>query len=224
MLRRITRAPGYLTGGFLTVALLAGSALLGSADAAEAECLPDSVSEGFAIVPIRGATRSEVQEQAANTWDDWIWKGDLYVCNDRAIDCEYQWNQVKTTTTSLTVGIALNLGNNNSPAGKWWNYAQSILPSFGRTTEVTTDFHRLLVLKPGQTARPVQIATRRWRRGTFRGGYFKLTASPPCTDGGATGHWYWKSTERPWGNWSDNVVERTWATYEVDAKVTGPIP
>ena len=45
------------------------------------------------MVPIKGETRSEVQEEATNTWDDWIWRGDEYVCNDRAIDCEYAWSR-----------------------------------------------------------------------------------------------------------------------------------
>ena len=85
------------------------------------------------------------------------------------------------------------------------------------------EFDRIVVLKPGQTARPVQIVTRRWRRGVYRGGYFKLDTDQTCTNGGTTGHWYWKSTERLWGSWSDNVLVGSWATYMVDGKVTGPV-
>jgi hypothetical protein len=209
--------------GLLAVVLLAGSVTLVSAYAAGTECVPDEVSEGFGVVPVKGVTTSEIQQEANNTWDDWIWRGDEYLCNDLSIECEHNWRQQKVTSTSLTIGIALNLGNNNNPLGKWWNYAQSILPSYGKTTEVTTTFDRTVVLKPGQTARPVQIVTRRWRRGTFRGGYFKLDTDAPCTNGGSAGHWYWKSTERPWGTWSDNVKERSWGTYAVDGKVTDPI-
>jgi len=214
-------APSYKIGGILAAAILVGSVSLCPAFAAQPECLSDGTTEGFDIVPIEGATRAEPMQQATNTWEDWLWQGDDYVCNEKAKACEYNWKATKTTIVTITIGTALNLGNNNSPVGHWFNYAQSIIPSFSHTTEFSSTFDRNVLLKPGQTAHPIQIATRRWRSGQYRGGYFKLDNGESCEQG--TGHWYWKSPDRTWGSWSDNVLVNTWATYWIDGKITEPI-
>ena len=188
------------------------------------ECLADSVSEGFDGVFLEGVTRAEVTEQAANTWDDWIWKGESYICSSDAKRCEYSLGKSHTSSTNFSIGGLAQFGNRNSPSKSWLNAFLFVIPNYTKVEEYTTDFSTKINFKPGDTVYPIQVATRRWRSGIYRGGYFKLAGSDACSaDGGGSGHWYVRAEDRPWGTWSDNYVVGEWSTYVVNGHAGGPL-
>ncbi|HEY6796407.1 MAG TPA: hypothetical protein VI248_17155 [Kineosporiaceae bacterium] len=208
----------------LVATLLALVPVLEPARAVETTCLADSASEGFDGVLLHGVTRAEVTQQAANTWDDWIWRGEPYVCPSNVSRCEYSYGKSKTTSTNVSIGGLAQFGNRNSPSKSYLNAFLFLIPNYTKVTEYTTDFSTQINFKPGDTVYPIQVATRRWRRGVYRGGYFKLAGAGACfADGGGGGHWYVKVKDRPWGSWSDNYVVREWATYVVNGHAGDPI-
>ena len=127
---------------------------------------------------------------------------------------------MQRTTTTISIGGSLQFANRNNPAKKYLNAFLLLIPSISKTVEYTTDFTMNILFKPGDTVYPIQVATRRWRSGVYRGGYFKLDADQACSiQGEENGHWYIQSNERSWGTWSDNLLEHEWSTYVVNGHV-----
>lgn len=212
--------------GLVTVSvasLLVLVPVLEPARAVVTECLADSESQGFDGVFLKGVTKAEVTEQAASTWDDWIWKGELYTCPSDAKRCEYSYGKSHTSSTSFSIGGLAQFGNRNSPSKSYLNAFLFLIPNYTRIEEYTTDFSTTINFNPGDTVYPIQVATRRWRRGIFRGGYFKLAGAQECAAGGEGGHWYVRAVDRPWGTWSDNYLVGEWSTYVVNGHAGRPL-
>jgi hypothetical protein len=186
-------------------------------------CLADSESEGFDGVFLKGVTRAETTQEAPNTWDDWLWRGDPFPCPPNVKRCEYSYGKSHTASTTFGVGGLAQFGNRNSPSKSFLNAFLFIIPNYTKVEEYTTNFSDLVAFRPGDTAYPIQVATRRWRSGIYRGGYFKLTGADAClADGGGSGHWYVRYHDRPWGSWSDNYLVKEWSSYVVNGKVGEP--
>jgi len=212
----------YSLAATLAAAILVVINNISPVSALQPECIDDGQSEGFDAVYQKGVTKAEVTQQATSTWDDWIWKGEPYVCPAEVLECTYGFGSIRTTSTTISIGGLAQFGNRNSPSKSYMNAFLFLIPNYGKTVEYTTDFTKRIIFRPGDTAYPIQVATRRWRGGIYRGGYFKLDTTETCTAGGGSGHWYMQSNERPWGTWSDNVMENEWSTYVVNGYVGTP--
>lgn len=203
--------------------LLVFMPVLEPARAVVTACLADSESEGFDGVFLKGVTRAEVTQWAASTWDDWIWKGEPYTCPSNVKRCEYSYGKSHTSSTSFSIGGLAQFGNRNSPSKSYLNAFLFLIPNYTWIKEYTTDFSTTINFNPGDTVYPIQVATRRWRSGIYRGGYFKLAGADECLGAGGSGHWYVRAEDRPWGTWSDNYLVGEWATYVVNGHAGRPL-
>ncbi|MCF9047204.1 hypothetical protein [Acinetobacter nectaris] len=160
-----------------------------------------------------------IQQQARNTWDDWIWRGQSFQCPSTGTQsCQYQWSQAQTTGYSWAVGGTLNL-DKIPVIGKYM--PASINGSYSHNQSVTTTFGWNITLNPGYSAQPIQVVTRRWMKGVYKGAW--------VNDGGrCNGESKWAPSIRPdrtsmynWDpnriatSWSTNAAIRTYATYHV---------
>jgi hypothetical protein len=147
-------------------------------------------------------TWAQGTQRAANTWQDWVWRGDTFRCPTNVPGCSYAWGQTKTSGWSWSVGVSVNIPN-----------AGSITPNYGRNGSTTTSFTFTVNLKPGQFAQPVQVVQRQWRQGIFVGA-FRSTGY--LCDGRHPGIYsYWWDGEYRWGNWSLNERVSDYGTYNV---------
>ncbi|MCF8999966.1 hypothetical protein [Acinetobacter nectaris] len=159
-----------------------------------------------------------IQQQARNTWDDWIWRGDVYKCQSVGVQrCDYQWSKAVATAYAWNVGGTLNLGS-IPVVGKY--LPGSINAGYTKTKTVTTTFGWNVSLQPGYSAQPIQVVTRRWMRGVYKGAYIQTGGK--CDGGGIgqlfrparTSMYRW-DPNRIATSWSSNVALRTYATYHV---------
>jgi len=184
--------------------------------AAPEKCMSDKDSDTAQIVPANGGgyrTRSVTRQQARNTWQDWIWRGEMRHCSKNAKECTYTWHQSKSTTSGWSVGGSVTAGNASSPTQKWYNFVFALLPSYNRTTTVSTDFDWSTTVNPGSTAQPVQVVWRRWVQGDFVGGWKRLERG--CNNGKV---YEWQPNVR-FGNWTENQKQSQSGEIAVDGKV-----
>jgi len=199
-------------------ALIAAAAVgaTGTASAAVTQCMTQSYSDGAKIVPGTGGgqqTRSIARQQAANTYNDWVWRGTEFQC-PRGRTCDYAWSKTKTTTTGWSVGGGTNIGNTNSPSSKWYNVLVPLVAGYQRTTTITTDFSWTVHLLGGDIAQPVQIAVRRWTQGDFSGGWARTNQG--CQGGTK---YEWQGNLR-FGSWTRNVFVKERVSYAVNGRIT----
>ncbi|ESK40660.1 hypothetical protein P256_01115 [Acinetobacter nectaris CIP 110549] len=159
-----------------------------------------------------------IQQQARNTWDDWIWRGDVYKCQSVGVQrCDYQWSKAVATAYAWNVGGTLNF-DKIPTIGKYLPF--SINAGYTRTKTVTTTFGWNVSLQPGYSAQPIQVVTRRWMRGVYKGAYIQTGGK--CDGGGVgqlfrparTSMYRW-DPNRIATSWTSNVAVRTYATYHV---------
>lgn len=160
-----------------------------------------------------------IQQQAKNTWDDWIWRGDVFKCQAVGVQrCDYQWSKAVATAYAWNVGGTLNL-DKIPVVGKY--LPGSINAGYSKTKTVTTTFGWNVSLEPGYSAQPIQVVTRRWMRGVYKGVFVN-------TGGQCNGSSKWAISPRPdrtsmyrWDanrigtSWASNVAVRNFATYHV---------
>lgn len=165
-----------------------------------------------------------IQQQARNTWDDWIWRGrqgdgQPFKCPSIGTQsCMYQWSKAQTTGYSWALGGTLNL-DKIPVVGKY--LPGSINGSYTRNKSLTTTFGWNVTIQPGYFAEPIQVVTRRWMRGVYKGAYIQ-------TGGKCNGESGWAVSARPdrtsmyrWdpnriaSGWTSNVEVGRYATYHV---------
>ncbi|MCZ0997526.1 hypothetical protein O1M63_04280 [Streptomyces mirabilis] len=105
--------------GLFTLALvpLVVLASPGVAAASSQECLGNSSTPANADIAgnwsTEHQTRSVTTQQASNTWQDWVWRGDLnhltYQCPWNVPSCTYAWSQSKTTGWKWSAGLNLKV-------------------------------------------------------------------------------------------------------------------
>ncbi|MGJ5894595.1 hypothetical protein ACSCBZ_21925 [Streptomyces niveiscabiei] len=144
--------------------------MTGTANAATSACFSQSYSDGAQVVPGTGGghvTRAITRQQAGNTWDDWVWRGEKVECSRSAISCPHSWTQSQTVTTGWAVGGGINLGNSSSPSKKWYNALASVTGGYQKTTEISKTTTIGVTVRPGHTAQEVIVAVRRWTQGDY---------------------------------------------------------
>ncbi|MET9090343.1 hypothetical protein ABZX77_52350 [Streptomyces sp. NPDC004237] len=215
---------GKRWAGLLTFALapLVVLASPGVASASSQECLGNSSTPANADIAgnwsTKYQTRSVTVQQASNTWQDWVWRGDLnhltYQCPWNVPSCTYAWSQSKTTGWKWSVGLKLKLP---SALNKSLSELAELTPSYERNGSTTTAFTWQITMRPGQFAAPIQVVERRWTQGVYQGIYHSTGRSclPNPGDINARPHFYtWSPNER-WGNWTSNIAVRDYGTYHV---------
>lgn len=211
-MRKNTLWKRVLMCGALAVATLA--TMEGTASAAS-QCFTQSYSDGANVVPGTGGgqvTRSIRRQQAANTWDDWVWRGPEFGCPGGKT-CDYSWDKSHTTITGWSVGGGASLGNTNSPSKKWYNVLVPLIVGYASSVNISTNYTWTVHLHGGDVAYPVQIAIRRWTQGDFSGGWVRTNRG--C-QGGTTYDW---DGNLRFGYWTRNVFVKERATYAVNGRV-----
>ncbi|MCQ9184584.1 hypothetical protein KMT30_37205 [Streptomyces sp. IBSBF 2953] len=199
-------------------ALVAATAvcMTGTANAATSTCLGQSYSDGARIVPGTGGghvTRSITRQQARNTWDDWVWRGEKVVCSRNSLPCSHSWTRSETVNTGWAIGGGTDIGNSSSPSKKWYNVVLPLVIGYQKTTEISKNTTIGVTVKPGHTAQEVIIAVRRWTQGDFAGGWVRTNRG--CRSGTA---YEWNGNLR-YGNWTRNVFVENKYGWAVDGRI-----
>ncbi|MDQ0962739.1 hypothetical protein QFZ66_006617 [Streptomyces sp. B4I13] len=190
--------------------------MTGTAEAATSTCFSQSYSDGAKIVPGTGGghvTRSITRQQANNTWDDWVWRGQLSVCARGGGNCPYTWTESQVTNTGWAVGGGTNIGNTSSPSKKWYNIVLPLVVGYQKNTTISKTFTIGATARPGQTAQPVQIARRRWTKGDFSGGWVRTNRG--CQNGTT---YEWNGNIR-FGDWTRNVFVTSISGYAINGRI-----
>ncbi|MFJ2112524.1 MULTISPECIES: hypothetical protein [unclassified Streptomyces] len=150
-------------------------------------------------------------QQAGNTWQDWVWRGDTFKCPTNVPSCSYAWQKSQTTGWQWSAGLSIKVPNFfGSDLG-------SLTPSYGRNGSTTTSFTFTVNLKPGQSAQPIQVVERRWTQGVYKGIYKangKTCLVSPSNPNGKAFRYDWYPNEQ-WGSWTTNLRVNDWGTYNV---------
>lgn len=163
-------------------------------------------------------TKKLITQQARNTWEDWIWRGDIYQCASQGIQrCDYQWGKSVANAYAWNVGGTLNF-DKIPTIGKYLPF--SINAGYTKTKTLTSSYTWGVTLDKGWSAQPVQIIVRRWMRGVYKGTYVQTGAK--C-DGGGIGQlfrpartsMYRFDPNRIATTWTSNVAISTKVKYHV---------
>ncbi len=190
--------------------------MTGTANAATSACFSQSYSDGAQVVPGTGGghvTRAITRQQAGNTWDDWVWRGEKVECSRSAISCPHSWTQSQTVTTGWAVGGGINLGNSSSPSKKWYNALASVTGGYQKTTEISKTTTIGVTVRPGHTAQEVIVAVRRWTQGDYAGGWVRTNRG--CQSGTT---YEWNGNLR-FGSWNRNVFVEKKYGWAIDGRI-----
>lgn len=143
-------------------------------------------------------TWARPQQQANNTWQDWVWRGPAFQCPWNVPGCTYAWGQSKTTGWSWSVSLSVT-----NPVPYLNKVLGSITPEYGRNGSTSTSFTFTTQLKPGQTAQPIHIVDRRWVSGDFVGAF--RTDGSLCDGRHPTIYRYWWDGDYAFGHWETNI-------------------
>ncbi|WP_416972371.1 hypothetical protein [Streptomyces sp. 4F14] len=202
--------------GLLTVALapLVVIAAPGSASAATTVCL-QNFDGSQADIAGNGSTpdktKSVITQQAKNTWDDWVWRGETFMCPTKIDECSQSWGKSHTSGWEFSAGLDIKV-----PIPFVGDLA-SITPQYGRHGSTTSSYTFEIHLKKGQKAQPIQVVQRRWTKGAFKGIYHSTgkscLPSPGRPDGNA--YLYRWDPNKVWGSWTTNLEVDNFASYNV---------
>lgn len=149
-------------------------------------------------------TWAKTQTQAANTWQDWVWRGPTFRCPTNVPSCSYAWGQQKTTGWSAQISLDIEV---NIPfVGK----LGEITPGYGRTGSTSTTYTFTTNLRPGQYAQPIQVVERRWTQGTYVGAF--RTDHTSCGNGQER---FWWDGNYEFGKWQADLKVNDYGTYNV---------
>ncbi len=204
-------------GSALAFVLAAGTLPLAHAGDA---CFTKSESNNFANQLGDRTSWGIATQQASNTWDDWIWRGPAFYCNPAGGDCSYNWTQSNTKSYQWSAGVDMKL-DNLPIIGSTLNMF-NLKGQYQYTSTYTEIFGWTQTIRRGQNAQPVQVVVRRWKRGYFQGGWWKVNdgacsihygtgRSPTVTPGNR----YWWDGNIHYGDWSANVEERRFGMYHI---------
>jgi hypothetical protein len=150
-------------------------------------------------------TWAKSQTQAANTYQDWVWRGPTFRCPTNVPSCSYRYDQTKTSGWSWSVGISVS-----NPVPYLNQVLASVTPEYGRNGSTSTSYTWVTDLKPGQYAQPIQVVERRWTQGTFVGAF--RTDHSSCGRGEER---YWWDGNYQFGRWTANLRVKDYGTYNV---------
>lgn len=150
-------------------------------------------------------TWAKSQTQAANTWEDWVFRGPTFRCPTNVPGCSYAWGETKTSGWQWNVNVTVN-----NPIPYLNKILPSVTPSYGRSGSTSTTFTNTVNLSPGQYAQPIQLVLRRWTKGTFVGAF--RTDHSSCGGGQER---YWWDGNYEFGTWTANLRVRDYGTYNV---------
>ncbi|MCF9033344.1 hypothetical protein [Acinetobacter nectaris] len=148
-----------------------------------------------------------IRQQARNTWEDWIWRGPVFQCPSNGTQsCMYQWSEAKTTGYSWAVGGTLNL-DKIPVIGKY--LPGSINSSYTRNKSLTTTFGWNVTIQPGYSAQPIQVVTRRWMSGVYKGAF--VQSGGMCSGAPDWAHFAWPKRHSMY-NWDPNRIASSWSS------------
>ena len=155
-------------------------------------------------------TYARVKQQASNTWEDWVFRGEVFQCPPQGIQCTYAWGKTQLSGWRWSVGLKVELGGLKLPG--------SVSGEFSRYGETSTSFTFTVFLKPGQYAQPVQKVIRRWRSGDFVGAFRRTGKTCRKNWNENNGREYYWDGNYGWGRWSDNRRVSDYGTYNVTSR------
>jgi hypothetical protein len=158
-----------------------------------------------------GGTQYRVQQQAGNTWQDWIWRGksedEVAFCPWQATEsCKYNWGRSKTVGKSQTQGFSLTVTGDIGKANSHFAHANGTAGyerSWTKYSENTINFNYEVSHARGTFIEPIIIQQRRWRRGDMKGGWVQTSQRE---DRGRTWTCYKWDGNRVYGRWTDNIA------------------
>lgn len=183
-------------------------ASMGVVNAHADECLMDWATHEAPVVGKSDSWAIAVT-QAANTWEDWIWRGPTFYCNPAGGECTYSWSNSNTAGYTWAVGGSIELGK--VPLIGSLVDGFELNGSYSRTKSWTETFGWSQVIHRGQHAQPVQVVVRRWKHGYFRGAD-RIIPNSNCSDGGS---WYYWDGSARFGSWSANVEQSRYVKYHI---------
>ncbi|WP_018609306.1 hypothetical protein [Uliginosibacterium gangwonense] len=185
------------------------------------ECVPYHATRASAFG--KNDSGAYIQQQANNTWDDWVWRGPSFFCNSGGGGggtCTYAWTQAKTTGYQWTVGISVDLKNIPvlGSGFKWLSYLApfGVNGSYSQSRSYTETFGWTQVINQGYYAQPVQVIRRRWVSGNYRG--MDVDTGRYCSttiDSSGDGHMYRWDGNRSFGYWSGNIEVTRFGMYHI---------
>lgn len=154
-----------------------------------------------------GGSQLPADQQANNTWDDWVWRGKweniVQFCASNSKGCSFTWGTSKSTSYSNMTGWSFEGGFGVSrPDMAEASITAAVKKEQAYTVGQSENFDMRTDLRPGQWAQPVMVAVRRWKKGHFYGGHFYRNKD----NGGLYVYdWKWQN----YGTWQGNV--RGWS-------------
>ena len=180
--------------------LLALLALLPLSESFAGTCLVGHTES----VLLNGKSAAFAKIQDRSTWEDWIWRGPIFLCpqgSGGVTSCTYIWGQTKTTGYQWGGTVGLNL--DKIPVIGSALSLVSVSGNYSHQQSFSTNYNWNIAVEPGYYAQPIQVVVRRWTQGSYRGGYVR-DASKSCSTTIA-------GTPQPnWYNWDDSVVAGRW--------------
>jgi hypothetical protein len=179
------------------------------------ECVPLRQSNNGAewVGKGDGGSWAVSTQQAANTWDDWIWRGPAFYCTATGKNtCSYMWGQTNTSGYSWSVGIKVDTKNLPILENLWPFDASG---NYSRNVSYTQSFTWTQTISSGYYAQPVQVVRRRWHSGYFKGMDHRSGNKLCYTIMGETGYIYKWDGNATFGSWEGNQEESRFGMYYV---------
>ncbi|KUN58958.1 hypothetical protein AQJ46_42590 [Streptomyces canus] len=156
-------------------------------------------------------TKAVARQQAANTWQDWVWRGPEERCPwNAAANCSYTKAVSKTTSYQWSIGMTIGGEAKKEP----FTAMASIVGGYNRSSSTTMTYTSGVFYKPGQFARPISVVERRWRSGDFVGAYINAPAQESRCPRSNVKAFRWDPNKR-WGSWADNIKVRDYGTFHI---------
>lgn len=195
----------------------AGLAVTASVSAIAATCELDYVTKQQFMVGTPDS-KAVSRTQNRNTWQDWIWRGDIFRCNASGGNkCTYAWGR------SNTKGYSWELGGGLDPKGvpmiKGWLNLLAVNGTYGQTKSWTESFTWSQTFDGGVFVQPVQVVERRWIAGDFQGVLWRTNSRCSRLDWGGVGWsnqpgtYYWWEDGYRWGKWDTNAEQKRYGMY-----------
>lgn len=169
-------------------------------------------------VILTGKSAAFAQTQSRTTWEDWIWRGPIYLCpqgSGGVTSCTYIWGQTKTTGYQWGGTVGLNLSKIPVIGGALSLF--SVSANYSHQQSFSTNYNWNISVEPGYYAQPIQVVVRRWTQGSYRGGYVHNAGTNCSTTIASTPapNWYGWDNSVVAGRWTANIEQSRYASYYV---------
>lgn len=187
----------------LRLAVLASTASTGAVFAYSDTCFNDNTYLNSFMIGTSKSVAVEKQ-QARNTWDDWVWRGEEKRCNGKGEKlCQYTWTNSTQTGYEWSAGLKVNFGSVPIIGGFLAPFDAS--GSYTRIKYITESFSWSQWIDGGYSAYPVKVVVRRWHQGNFKGVWYNNGYT--CVmkkENYDPGHKYWWNPNGTFGSWAGN--------------------